>query len=460
MNSYGVESPLIQEVMDMASGAVTSAAKVIGNEYDEALKLRTALSVSIADGRPRYCCSLCGVAVRLNCMQFRRRFYFKHTIDDGRCPIDTRGILSQKEIDAIRYNGQKESERHIQMKEWLRRSLRSDPDFQDVEVEGRWTHRLTGEYRQPDVSAVYRGMKIVFEVQLSSTYLNVIAERKAFYLREGALLFWIFAEFDEGMRKLTQDDIFYNNNQNAFVVNVESLRLSELSKRFNLECIWREPTSSTEVTDLIHRMVEFKQLTLDVSKQQAYHFDYYGALEAVKQNEAEAIRQLILERERSAAASLALKRESARKYFRYCWGEFQSKSVEYESRWENLQERFDELNEDLPEHAHQLPHEVFNIIYSIREGVPVGWSYQALIEVVHRVLPNENRMRLSAYLPWYWKAIKVYERSALITTQDASARWSKKVAAHREALRKGAKAGREPDSSVVRLLSFLFPELG
>ena len=116
------------------------------------------------------------------------------------------------------------------------------------------------------------------------------------------------------MRKLTQDDIFYNNNQNAFVVNVESLRLSELGKRFNLECIWREPISSTEVTGLIHRTLEFNQLALNVVTQQVYYFDYYGALEAIKLHEAEAVQQLILERERSAASNLALKRESARKY--------------------------------------------------------------------------------------------------------------------------------------------------
>lgn len=459
MNSYGVESPLIEEVMEMTSGAVMSAAEVIGNEYDDALKLRTALSVSIAEGRPKYCCSLCGVAVRLNCMQFRRRFYFKHIVDDGRCPIDTRGMLSQKAIDAIRYNGQKESARHIQMKEWLRRSLHSDPDFQDVEVEGRWTHKITGEYRTPDVSALYRGMKIVFEIQLSSTYLNVIAERKAFYLREGALLFWIFAEFDDGMRKLTQDDIFYNNNQNAFVVNVESLRLSELGKRFNLECIWREPISSTEVTGLIHRTLEFNQLALNVVTQQVYYFDYYGALEAIKLHEAEAVQQLILERERSAASNLALKRKSARKYFQYCWSEFQSKSVEYESCWENLQERFDELNEDLPEHAHDLPHEVFNIIFSIREGNPVGWDYKSLIEVIHRILPGENRTRISPYLPWYWKAIKEHKRTELIKNQDVSGRWAKKVAAHRKALKQGAAPAKTADSSVLGLLSFLFPEL-
>lgn len=91
------------------------------------------------------------------------------------------------------------------MKEWIREGLARDSEFSDVVVEGNWTGALTGERRRPDVRAMYRGLPIVFEVQLSSTYLNVIAERRVFYLQEGALLVWVFAEFDDQMRKLTQD---------------------------------------------------------------------------------------------------------------------------------------------------------------------------------------------------------------------------------------------------------------
>jgi hypothetical protein len=121
--SYAVKDPKISDVMDMFSGSVHSADRAIGSEYDAAIRLRTELFESVAAGAPKYTCPLCGVGVYLNCMHFQRRFYFKHAMEDGRCPIQTRNALSQQQIDAIRYNGVKESQLHKQMKEWIRQCL-------------------------------------------------------------------------------------------------------------------------------------------------------------------------------------------------------------------------------------------------------------------------------------------------------------------------------------------------
>ena len=63
-------------------------------------------------------------------------------------------------------------------------------DFSDVVVEGRWTGAFSGEWRRPDVRAVFEGIPVAFEIQLSTTYINVIAQRREFYRREGGLLFW------------------------------------------------------------------------------------------------------------------------------------------------------------------------------------------------------------------------------------------------------------------------------
>ena len=167
-----------------------------------------------------------------------RRFFFRHTLEDGRCLARTRGELSQEEIDARRYNGVKESARHLQMKEWVAQCLAADPRFTDVATEKRWSGTLTAEWRKPDVRAIYRGIPVVFEIQLSTTYVNVIAERREFYLQEGGLLIWIFAHFDGGARRLTQDDVFFNNNRNAFVVTQATRDASVQRGRFMLDCIW------------------------------------------------------------------------------------------------------------------------------------------------------------------------------------------------------------------------------
>ena len=43
-------------------------------------------------------------------------------------------------------------------------------------------------------------VSVAFEIQMSTTHLNVIAARKLFYLKEGGLPFWVFALFDQGPR--------------------------------------------------------------------------------------------------------------------------------------------------------------------------------------------------------------------------------------------------------------------
>lgn len=56
--------------------------------------------------------------------------------------------------------------------------------------------------------------------------------RRAFYLREGGLLLWVFKSFDMGDARLTQGDI-YNNNRNSFVVSQETLEASRRAELAN-----------------------------------------------------------------------------------------------------------------------------------------------------------------------------------------------------------------------------------
>ena len=81
------------------------------------------------EGSPLYVCSMCGVSVSLLMHPISRLFYFKHVLEDGRCPQISRGELSRGEIDARKYNGAKESDRHIRMKALVVASLAADNLF-------------------------------------------------------------------------------------------------------------------------------------------------------------------------------------------------------------------------------------------------------------------------------------------------------------------------------------------
>lgn len=417
----------------MITGNVITAHRAIGDEYDRAIQLRTDLRMSIASGKPRFTCTLCGVGVYLNCMHFERRFYFKHAHEDGSCPIQTRGDLTQDQIDAIRYNGVKESRRHQQMKEWIRQGLASDCAFSDIIVEGNWTGALTGERRRPDVRASYQGMPVVFEVQLSSTYLNVIAERRVFYLQEGALLIWVFAEFDDEMRKLTQDDVFFTNNQNGFVVSSQTAQASAECGKFMMEVVYRVPLTHSEPSELLRKLVGFNELILDQAKQQAYFYDYYGQLELVREQEARDLRELEASRKAEAERRWRKDQEQARAYFQEQWLDWTSGRSFDANDWQELVETFDGVGLYLPDHPGLLPGRILNALYSLKHGYPIGWAYKALIEVAHVVLPGQNREVMGPYLDHFWRGARAFGRVEEIQADDRTGKWKKKVEKHRGA---------------------------
>ncbi len=72
--------------------------------------------------------------------------------------------------------------------------------------------------RRPDISATWRGgLRVVFEAQLKTTFLDVVVRRRVFYRDQGALLVWILRSFDPFDRRLTVDDLLFKNNSNIFV---------------------------------------------------------------------------------------------------------------------------------------------------------------------------------------------------------------------------------------------------
>jgi hypothetical protein len=405
VGTFWVQNPEVDEVLDLHSGSHLRHEQAIGTDYEQVIKLHATLQDGIQRHAPLYACAMCKVPVYLVSQKEERKFFFRHTLEDGRCSARTRGLLSQDEINARRYNGVKESQTHINMKTWVAESLRADPDFTEVEVEQRWSGQLTGEWRKPDVRAKYRGTPVVFEVQLSTTYLNVITARRSFYLREGALLLWVFAKFDVGPRRLTQDDVFFNNNRNAFVIGRATRDASVERKAFHLECIWATPSLGT-ATELNRDVVPFSCLTLDAADQRAYYFDFEGARTAL----FEQARQAELQR-------LAPLREGFEAWFlRYCSGDSDEKL------YAGLREGFACENVELPWHPGFLPRVFLNALYSAKHGRPVGWDFQTFMEVLHHVHGTHKGL-----LRLFRRALEVYERGPQVKAQDKKGKWRAKV---------------------------------
>jgi competence CoiA-like predicted nuclease len=160
-----------------------------------------------------------------------QELHFRHKKDSDDCPIKTTSNLSKEEVDAMKFNGQKEGAEHKQNKLFIASILRRDPSFENVEVEKTFKEEsssgIAKHWRRPDVSAIFKnkGLKIVFELQVSTTFLDVIIDRDNFYQRSKASILWVFLEFNNNT--FTQKDIFYSSNMNAFVLDNEAKEMSE-----------------------------------------------------------------------------------------------------------------------------------------------------------------------------------------------------------------------------------------
>lgn len=432
--NLAVINPEIKEVMDVETGDHLKVETVLGSDYAAVVQLRMAVRTAIQNEQALYRCSICGVVVSLLRTKNEQRFYFKHRHEDGNCPAITRGALSQKELDARRYNGAKESKRHIQMKTWVETCLHADGRFNDIEVESRWTGALTGEWRRPDVRAVYNGLPIAFEVQLATTYLNVIAERRQFYLRQKGLLVWIFAIFDSERRRMTEEDVFYNNNQNVFIVNTETVANSLAKKDFTIECVWAEPTRNGGTSNFHRKNVSFHDLTLDPETQRAYYFDFDGRRQQFR-IEAEAERQLL------------------RDEFEVWWGQISPYADDRATSWAAFKQRFTRQSISAPQYLSQLPLEDLTALYSAKNNKPWGQKRKQLVEVAHQVASSHKEC-----LTWFMYAVRKYGHLESMQAEGDPEKWRKKYHACRQEFVTAPELYlRSADHA--ELIEFLFPEL-
>ncbi len=144
--SLCVDNPEIKEVINLKTGEILPVEVIIGSDYSKLEKLRMDLAEANASDE----------------------------------------LLVAKESPA-----------HIRLKEIVKESLENAPNFSEVAVEKVWRGMDRSKWRKPDVQALWKGTtRIAFEIQLSTTFLHVIAERRLFYRDEGALLCWIFKRFD------------------------------------------------------------------------------------------------------------------------------------------------------------------------------------------------------------------------------------------------------------------------
>ncbi len=336
----------------------------------------------------------------------------------------------------MKYRGAQESEAHRCLKGLIERSLRADPAFSDVRIEATWrasegTHGL----RRPDVQARVGSQRVAFEAQLTTTFLDVVVERKRFYRAEGALLVWVLRHFEPSYRQLTVDDVLFNNNSNVLVIDANSARASEERGCLLFRCWYRRPKlqAKTIVWCWEKRLVSWDELHIDVLEQRVFWFDCEAEERALKAKSDNYLRDRLFD---------AVLNDSADAAFLANWREVRA---EFSTMGILLRGNFG------PELAVR---DLVRGVLSARAGKPVGYGFRNLIEVAHRLYEQSK----PALLP-FWYTLQEVGRTNLLKEQDKSGLWRPKAEATRAAI-KSNDLDFQLDQSQAGLLKFLFPEIG
>lgn len=427
------------DIWDLDKDAFVNIDAFIFREVRLVIQDRNTLRSRYKQGNPWLACSICGGAVQL-VSQTNRSFYFRHQSEeeDRGCPINTKGKHPDL-IDRMKYNGAKESATHKRLKHLVELSLRADQSFTTIAVEKVWRGMDRKSWRKPDVQAATALAKYAFEIQLSTTYLSVIVDRRIFYQADGGLLVWIFDHFDPYRTRRAEEDVFYNNNSNAFVVDEKTYKQSIAEGRFMLECWYAVPQiQEGEIVDLWQRQeVFFDELTFDLENQRTYYFDY------------EAERQR-LECEIKEGPTIRL-RDDFEAFWREYGGNYDKDGTE---EWSRLRSRFSGIGISLPTYYSTRPFSaVISIMLSAKHGVPIGYGYEKLIEVAHVAFTSYKN-----YLLQFGWALNAYGRQALLDSQDHSGKWLNRKRLIREAMKIGM-SEYQAFNDFDDLISFLLPEV-
>lgn len=436
-----VKNPAITEVIDLVTGDTIVTMEFISSQrYGELVKQRVLLRQCLKEGKPRHACAFCWTPVYLVASK-RKRFFFRHREEDGSCRAQTRSSLSQEEIRARKYHGLRESEAHKRMKRLIERSLCADPLFENILCETRW--KAEGDprlWRQPDVQTKLGGRRFAFEAQLSTTFLDVVVSRRLFYRDESATLVWVLGSFSPEYRRMTTDDLLFSNNSNVFVVDDETVRISEERKAFHLRCHFRRPVLDGDTIGerWCEELVSFHNLVIDQESQRIYYFNH----------EAE-------ERRLRAEWGGTLRNEFITFWLETMCPHFDGRKESLE-RWKAMVNRFAALDVALPSHPGGdagFRGLIYGVLSALK-GEPVGWKFDTLVQAAHQVAESHPENLLA-----FGFAVRHAGHQLLLKTQDATGKWERR----RQALWPRIKAHDPeymPNPQWLPALNFLFPEVG
>jgi hypothetical protein len=369
-------------------------------------------------------CSICNQPLIIAGNQ-KQEFFFKHYKDTDECPIVTKGKYNQKEIDTIRYNGVKESLRHIQLKEFIYNQIRNDDRFENSQME-KVVKSINEkkEWRKPDVSSTFLNTKFAFEIQLQTTYLNVIQDRESFYKENQIYIMWFFDSSNMEKFRFSEKDIFYANKSNAFIITDECMEISKKENKLFFYCYYKIPYIDNNSINYQskYKLISIDDLKFDDTNFKVYFFDFDLEEKKVKQ-------QLELQK--------------------YPWLQsFWDNCTDYNSSIINQEytKIFESLGVDNFKMTYDLAR-VLNSIYSLKVNQIVGYNFNSFVALSNNIL--EHHKNFTFIFLW---AINIYGLKEYILKKDKKGSFNNKIERYKQ--------NKYPQNyKFDKLFSILFPEL-
>lgn len=278
----------ITKVWDVRNKKEIDAKQFFSLPEGEIMSMRRELQLAITTDNPYWVCPVCGQMIKISGKRTARgkALFFSHLHDSEDCPIKTNTGLTKRMIEARKYALVQESERHHRLKtsiaNFLEETNSKSKGVSDVQIEKRVTTDLPFmNWRCPDVQAMYHGMHLVFELQLSTTFISTIVERDLFYRLNNYFIIWVF-NFEENkeymdLTNLMCKDIYYANKRNIFVFDKDAQAESLRRKELVLKCNWLDADNTWHYGptdgDGNGIFIAIDQLNFDTKNNKPYYYD-------------------------------------------------------------------------------------------------------------------------------------------------------------------------------------------
>lgn len=403
----------------------------------------------------RFQCAICRQPLFLSRrIGGRQNRWFVHDGKSEQCPWYEGNRLTPDQVKALVYRGQQEGREHREAKQFIANWLALDPTVSAISQEQTtFSAALNGEWRRPDVKCLYRGTPLVFEIQLSYTFLSDVIARDAFYKREGIFIIWVFARFDRS-RAAVVDEAFFNR-RNLFVLDECAKQQTLQRKSLTFSGYRQTPVLLDDqiVDEWSVLPICLDGVTFPTDTMRPYFFDYNA-----ERKKQQFLREAVQRRAQKAAwrQSADIYLAAAERYYESGYGD--DAKAEMLGVVDHLydQSAWHRGLESLRSERFYGYHRILPVLLSIQRGRSLGYSNKfSVYQVMEAGLRSGSRVGQHAFAILYLWAYKIYLPKVSSTQRKWLVAYGHKI---KQSLDVGEDTYRR-DTDYDETIGALFPEL-